>query len=194
MPKPCSICARPDAPHLLERAKQGESARSIAASVGVGSRMLLKHLAHLPGNPLARARAGAKGRAVRDAKAEVWDTLAELRALLVQVKAIIADATAEGSQKLGLEGIREARATLETIARVSGELSNAPQVQVTLVQEASALSAHDVYLRALRVVELWRLAHPEELAVEASVALESEGTSPTPGGSLESRSSASVVR
>jgi len=106
----------------------GEAYRHIASRYGTSTTALQRHKAeHLPAH-LVKAHAAAE-------VAQADDLLHEVRMLQRRALAILDTAEAAGQLMPALAAIREARGCLELLAKLLGELSDAPQVNLTISPE-----------------------------------------------------------
>jgi len=102
--------------------------RSIAHQYGISHTSLIRHHDdHLPA-VLAQAKEAAE-----EARAD--DLLAQLKGLRGKAIQILARAEREGDLRAALGAIREARATIELLGELAGELDRRAVVNVTLSAE-----------------------------------------------------------
>jgi hypothetical protein len=128
VPRICTICQHPDR-HAIDKALVGSGTnRRIAAQFAVSEQAIRRHRAeHLPVS-LAKTE-----EAQRDAEAvDVWR---EAKALRSRAYRILMRAEEIGDLRNALGAIREARATLELLAEVEGQLDRRPTVNVTASPE-----------------------------------------------------------
>jgi hypothetical protein len=132
--------------------------RHIAARYGVSTGALQRHgREHIP-----KLLAGAA-----EAEAADADTLlAEVRELHERTLRLLGDAEAAGDLSTALKAVREARANLELLGKLAGELNEAPTVNV-LIGSAEWVQIRAVILGALDAYPPARLAVSEALALEA---------------------------
>jgi hypothetical protein len=161
MPRTCLICQRSDRASIDAALVAGTPIRSIALQIGVSHMAVQRHKAeHLP-TQLAQAHA-----AEEVAQADVL--LSQVRTLHAKSCTILERAEAEGDLRTALMGIREARSCLELLAKLLGELSDAPQVNVLVMPEW--LAVRSTLLAALA-------PYGEARAAVASALLALEGVS-----------------
>lgn len=116
MPRACTVCCHPDCSTINADIVSGESLRFIAGHYGIAATTLQRHAQHIPAQ-LAKAQAAVEVAAA--------DTLLEqIGNLSTRARSILDKAETGGDMKTALAAIREVRATLELIAKVTGELSN----------------------------------------------------------------------
>ncbi|HSH81233.1 MAG TPA: hypothetical protein VLA19_22090 [Herpetosiphonaceae bacterium] len=128
MPRACSICVHDDRAAINKALIAGEPFRLIAERFGTSATALTRHKAeHLPAK-LAKASA-AKETAIAD------DLLAQVRALRNNAIRILTAAEESGDLRTALLGIREARACVELLAEMEGELNRTPQVNILIAPE-----------------------------------------------------------
>ena len=105
----------------------GEPHRRIAHRFAASPDAVLRHKqgGHLPVK-LARAE---------EAKqiAEATDLLAEVRALRSKAYALLLAAERQGDIRTALQGVREARACLELLGEMEGELDRRPTINLSLI-------------------------------------------------------------
>ena len=119
MPRPCSVCARPDHPAVDRALVAGEPFRRIAARFGLSEQAVRRHRAeHLP-ETLALAAGAAEA-------ARAADLLLELQALRAKAYGLLLKAEAAGDLRTALAGVREARACLELLAELEAEPDRRP--------------------------------------------------------------------
>ena len=158
MPRRCSVCISTDRPAIDGELVRATPLRTISARYGVTRQALHRHRqTHLPAS------------LVRDTQAS---QVANAEQLLEQINDLqrhalseLARAEAMGDQRGALAAIREARSCIEILAKISGQLLEAPSVSLTLSPEWSAVRM--VILQALEDHPKARLAVAE--ALEASV-------------------------
>ncbi len=145
MPRSCSICTHADKPAINAALIANEPYRLIAERFGTSAAALTRHKAeHLPAT-LAKAQ---------DAKetAHADDLLAQVKALRNKSISILTAAEKAGDLRTALLGIREARACIELLAEMEGEIHRQPVVNLHI--SAEWIEVRTVLLRALQ-------SHPE---------------------------------
>ena len=155
MPRRCTICTHKSRAKIDKALVERERFRTIADQFGVSKSALLRHSDdHLPA-ALVKAQAATEA--------------AQADALLAQVvdlrdKALDVLDTAQGSKDLraALGAIREARGCVELLAKLAGQLKDAPTVNILVSSEWQGLQA--VILQALEPHVVARLAVAEALA------------------------------
>ena len=149
MPRRCTVCGHKNRPAIDKALVARQPFRNIAAQFKVSTSALVRHSDdHLPASLL-------KAQAAREA--------ADADALLAQVvdlrdKAFGIFDKAEGSDDLraAVSAIREARGCVELLARLAGELKDAPTIN--LVLSAEWLTVQAIVLTALEPHPKARLA------------------------------------
>ncbi len=158
MPRVCTVCTHKSRPKIDKALVERERFRTIADQFGVSKTALLRHHDdHLPAALV---------------KAQDATEAAQADALLAQVvdlrdKALDVLDTAQGSEDLraAIGAIREARGCVELLAKLAGQLKDAPTVNILVSSEWQGLQA--VILQALEPHADARLAVAEALtAVE----------------------------
>jgi len=128
MPRTCTICSHTDRVGIDQALLNGEPFRHIAARTGTSTTALARHKAdHIP-SAIAQAQD-----AVEVAQAD--DLLREVRQLKAKAVSLLLQAERAGDYRTALTGIREARACVELLLEVEGELDRRPIVNVTVSAE-----------------------------------------------------------
>lgn len=132
MPRLCSVCSHPEREAIDHALIEGGSLRDIARRFSTVSKDgLHRHRAHLP-SAMVVAR--------DDAALLHGDSLvAKVRALEAQARAIGQRAEAAGDLRVALSAVRELIRIAELQAKLAGQLSEAPTVNVTLSPDWVAL-------------------------------------------------------
>lgn len=160
MPRRCTICHHAEREAVDSAILTGESLRDIARRfAGVSKDAVARHKAdHLAASMVAAAGAAEVARA---------DTLLDkIRALESEARRIGQRAHAAGDLKTALAAIRELTRIAELQAKLIGELSDAPTVNVTLATDWIAIRSN--LLLALAPFPDARLAVVSALGTEAS--------------------------
>jgi hypothetical protein len=135
MARACTVCAHPRRQEIDARLVAGTPLREISALFrGISEDALFRHRSdHIPA-ALAKAQDAAD---VAHADA----LLAQVRGLQARALAIL-DAAEQGGQLMAaLAAIREARACLELLAKLLGELDERPQLNVILTPQWAQVRA-----------------------------------------------------
>ena len=154
MPRTCTICTHESRPKIDQALVARRPFRAIAGQYGVSKSALVRHHDdHLP-TALVKAQAATEA--------------AQADALLAQVvdlrdKALDVLDTAQESADLraAIGAIREARGCVELLAKLAGQLKDAPTVNILVSSEWQGLQA--VILQALEPHADARLAVAEAL-------------------------------
>jgi len=134
MPRTCTVCGHDDRAAIDAALVTGSPLRDVARQHGLSKDALFRHRSdHIPVS-LARAQQAA-------AVAQADDLLAQLRALLAKALSLLAQAETGGDLRTALAGVREARATLELLAELEGELDRRQTVSIVLAPEWLAVRA-----------------------------------------------------
>ena len=134
MPRVCTICTHPEREAINQALIAGEPYRVIAQRYAASPDAVYRHkIDHLPAK-LAQAEA-AKETALAD------DLLGQVKALRNKAISILGKAEAAGDLRTALLGIREARACVELLLEVEGELHRQPVVNVLIAPEWLELRA-----------------------------------------------------
>jgi hypothetical protein len=159
MPRRCSVCTHPDRENIDEALVGATAISAISAKYrDISEDALGRHKAnHLP----AKLVMAEKAKEV----AQADSLLEQVRDLQGRALAILDQAEMSGDLRTALGAIREARGNLELLAKLLGELSDAPQVNLTVSPEwlqiraviVTALEPHpdakNNVLRAIRSVD-----------------------------------------
>ncbi len=128
MARTCTVCTHPDRAVIDRALLERRPFRDIACQHGIGRMAAVRHHDdHLPAEL-------AKAREARDV-AQADDLLAQVRALRSKAMSILLAAERQGDLRTALAGIREARACLELLLEVEGELDRRPTVNLLAVPE-----------------------------------------------------------
>jgi hypothetical protein len=128
MPRTCTVCAHPDRPAIDQMLVNRQPFRHIAAHAGLSTSALVRHHDdHLPAQ-LAQAKTAAEA-------AQAEDLLQQVQALRGKALELLRKAEGEGDYRTALQGVREARACVELLLEVEGELDRRPQVNVLVSAE-----------------------------------------------------------
>ena len=128
MPRVCTICTHPERDAINTALASQEPYRVIAQRYAASPDAVYRHkIDHLPAK-LAQAEA-AKETALAD------DLLGQVKALRNKAISILGKAEAAGDLRTALLGIREARACVELLLEVEGELHRQPVVNVLIAPE-----------------------------------------------------------
>ena len=152
MPRTCTVCAHPERAILDAALVRGEPLRDIAGRYAVSKSAVARHKAeHLPAS-LVKATAAAE---VADADRLLRDA----GALRAKAVSLLLAAERAGDLRTALAGVREARGCVELLARLLGELRDAPTVNI-------AITPAWVEIRAVVVAAL--APYPEARAAVAA--------------------------
>jgi uncharacterized protein (DUF1810 family) len=128
MPRACTICTHPERDAINTALASQEPHRVVAQRFAASPDAVYRHkVDHLPVS-LAKAHA-AKEVALAD------DLLGQVKALRDKAISILGKAEAAGDLRTALLGIREARACVELLLEVEGELHRQPVVNVLIAPE-----------------------------------------------------------
>ncbi len=125
----CTVCTSPHREEIDKALIAGEPVRSVASRyVTIGRMAIQRHKdEHLP-QTLAKAHEAGE-------VAHADDLLQQVRQLRGKAISILLQAERAGDLKTALMGVREARACVELLLEVEGELNRAPVVNLTLSVE-----------------------------------------------------------
>ena len=140
MPRTCTICTHPEREDINRALVANEPLRDIAGRFGTSKSSLERHKdEHLPA--LMVKLQEAKEMALAD------DLLGQVKQLRDKAIALLEAAEGAGDLRTALLGIREARACVELLAEMEGELNRRPTFNLYL-------SAEWVEVRALLMTAL----------------------------------------
>jgi hypothetical protein len=134
MPRKCTVCAHPDRVEIDRALVAGVANRRIASQRNVTERAVRHHKTnHLPAK-LVMATAASE-------VAEADALLDRVRDLQGRVYGILDKAEGAGDLRTALGAIREARGTLELLAKLLGELDERPVLNLNVSPEWLELRA-----------------------------------------------------
>ena len=125
MPQLCTICMHDQRPAIDQALVSGAPNRRIAAQFNVTEQAIRRHKeTHIPPK-LAEAQAAHQ-------TAQADDLLLQVRALRGKSYSLLLAAEKAGDLKTALLGVREARACLELLAKLQGQLDERPIVNILI--------------------------------------------------------------
>ena len=129
MPRTCTVCSHASRKAIDKALLDGEPVRALASRyVPLKSSSIQRHKdEHLPAK-MAKAKAANE-------VSQADDLLAHVRALEGKALSLLKQAEGEGDFRTALAGVREARACVELLAKLRGELDTRPQINLTLSGE-----------------------------------------------------------
>jgi hypothetical protein len=132
MPRVCTICTHPRRQAIDKALVGGATMRELAAKYRVSPDAMERHnAAHLP-------KAMIKAAEVEEVR-QALDVVQQLKAINGATLQILMDARATGDADTALKAIDRIHKQIELQAKLLGELSDAPQVDVVLMPEWLAL-------------------------------------------------------
>jgi hypothetical protein len=141
MARVCTVCTHAEREAINKALVAGTAFRYVAERFGVSATAPFRHRAEYIPEVLTKAQDAAEA-------AHADALLAQVRGLQARALAIL-DAAEQGGQLMAaLAAIREARACLELLAKLLGELDERPQLNVILTPQWAQVRA--VVLDALR--------------------------------------------
>lgn len=160
MPRICTVCASPNREEIDKALIAGEPVRSVASRyVTIGRMAVQRHKEEHLSATLAKAHDAGE-------VAHADDLLQQVRQLRGKAISLLLAAEKAGDLRTALMGVREARACVELLAEMEGELNRNPVVNVIMSPEWTHLRA--VIIAALAPYPDARLAIAARLAdVEA---------------------------
>ena len=155
MPRKCTVCTHKKRPKIDQALVERQAFRNIAAQFSVSTSALVRHSDdHLPAS-LVQAQ-----KATEAAQADAL--LAQVVDLRDKAFSIFDKAEAADELRAAVSAIREARGCVELLAKLAGQLKDAPTVNILISAEWRGLQA--VILEALEPHAPARLAVAEALA------------------------------
>ncbi len=128
MPRSCTICAHPERKAIDRALVESVAFPALVAEHRVSKDALSRHKAnHLPAKLVLAEKA--------EEVAQADNLLDQVRDLQGRALAILDKAEATGELRTALSAIREARGNLELLAKLLGELSETPQINLTVSPE-----------------------------------------------------------
>lgn len=123
MPRTCTICSHADKETINQDLVNGTPYRHIADRTGTSTTALQRHKnEHIP-TSLAKAKEA-------EDVAQADDLLGQLVDLQAKALAILERAEEGDDLRTALMAVREARATMELVAKITGELVHKPEITV----------------------------------------------------------------
>jgi transposase-like protein len=140
MPRRCTVCDHPERHSIDDTLVTGAPYRSVAKQFGLSESAVYRHKTeHLPAHLL-------KARQVEEA-AHADDLLEQVRNLQTHALDILERAEKAGDLRTALAAISQARANLELLGKLAGELDERPVVNLNVSAEWLELRA--LIVRAL---------------------------------------------
>lgn len=124
----CTVCRHPDERAINLALITGRAFREIAGQFGISKSALARHRIRCIPKDLVQARESRK-------VAEADMLLAEVCNLQRRATKILVQAEQAGDLRTALSAIREARGSVELLARLAGELRETTQVNVLVTPE-----------------------------------------------------------
>ncbi len=141
MPRVCTVCVHAERATIDKALVSGQPMRELSALYRVSEDALSRHkAAHLPATLVLAATA-------QDA-VDAEGLLRDVQALRNKAYSILLKAEGTGDYRTALAGIREARACLELLAEMEGQLNRQPTVNLTI--SAEWLAVRTVLLQSLQ--------------------------------------------
>lgn len=127
MPRTCSVCTHEQRSEIDTALLEGEPYRHIAARFGTSTAALQRHKEHLPRFIVKAHEAGEV--------AQANNLLGQVKDLQKRALGILDRAEGAGDLRTAVSAIREARATVELLAKLSGELDERPVITLVSAPE-----------------------------------------------------------
>lgn len=135
MGRPCSICRHPQRPAIDAALSGGDAFRTVAERFGTSPTALFRHKAeHLPQALVTAQAVAEQAHAVDEAK-QALDVVRQLRLINGATLAILREARETQAHDLALRAIARVERQIELQARLLGELSDAPTVNILVAPE-----------------------------------------------------------
>lgn len=151
--RPCSICEHDQRDEIDAALADGEEIRKIAVHWKVSASALRNHRVKHMSQTLVELTAPAG----EEQHARV-SSLDRLEYLYDRTNQLLAQAELNGATGPAIQAVRELRSTVESIARITGELNDKPTVTVNLAASPEWLQLQQVILAALNPYPTARLA------------------------------------
>lgn len=160
MPQVCRVCKHPDREAIDRQLVIGTALDALGGEYGVSRSSLTRHKANHVSEALhavvVEEREKAGPRSALDRLEELYDTASR----------ILAAAEQEGKASLSLSAVRELRGITETLAKVTGEINDRPQLAVfQLSASPEWAQTRDTVFRVLEGFPDARVAVAQALAV-----------------------------
>ena len=140
MPRVCTICTHPEKEAINQALVNGEPFRHIAARYGTSTGALQRHRADDLPSVMVKSE---EAKEVAHADDLVW----QIKQLRNKAISILGKAETAGDLKTALMGVREARACIELLAEMEGEINRRPVFN--LYMSAEWIEVRAVLLHAL---------------------------------------------
>jgi hypothetical protein len=153
MPQTCTVCRHPERASIDGSLCVGiASVRRLAAAHGLTEAALRRHKEGHLVRTLALAQKAPEA-------AQADELLRTMRALQSKTLSILLAAEKEGDLRTALAAIGQARANVELLGRLAGELENSPQIVVVLAEVIELVKTHvpDFATRRILAEELARV-------------------------------------
>lgn len=148
---PCTVCSHEQIDDINKALLAKEAYAKIAVRFRVGRDSLRRHSANHMGELLAEER---KTKQPGDANS----ALARLEDLYDRTNKLLAQAEHNSHTTNALQAVRELRTTLESIAKITGELNDKPSVTINLAASPEWMQLQTLILAALNPFPEARIA------------------------------------
>lgn len=139
----CTVCTHADKEQIDALLLKQTTFAKIAVQFKLSKDAVRRHNDNHLGDVLAALRKADQ------AAPDDGSALSRLEALYARTNALLAQAEHAGNGGQVLQAVREARATLESIAKITGELNDKPSVTINLAASPEWLSLQTLILTAL---------------------------------------------
>lgn len=161
MGRACTVCESPSRVAIDEGLVQGRPALQLAQIYQVGERAIGRHkAAHL-----SPALAAVTAKRQREDERRAGGLVDRLEGLIEKIETLVTTSHAAGSAGQMLAAARELRACWELQAKLTGQLSDRPQVTVNMLSSPEVTSMVTALLRALAPYPEARIAAADALHV-----------------------------
>jgi len=142
MARVCTVCAHAEREAIDKLLIAGVALRDIAGRYGLSKSSLERHKAnHVPA-ALAQAKEAAE-------VAQADDLLGELRKLQKITMGLLSQGYSAGDLRVAVAAVGQARANLELMAEITGELERRNLTQIAIVQSPAWQALRDGLIRGL---------------------------------------------
>lgn len=155
----CTVCAHPERARIDALLVDGLSPAKIAVRFDIHKDALVRHnKAHMGG-------------ALVELKKEMQSSsaLTRLEDLYERTNRLLVQAEHSGAAGQALQAVREARTTLESIAKITGELNDKPTITINLTSSPEWLQLQGLILSALAPFPDARLAVADAIDIVGEI-------------------------
>lgn len=141
----CTVCTHADVDQINALLLGKSTFAKVAVKYSLSKDAVRRHNDNHLGEVLASLKKSQQAEAGED----VGSALARLEDLYERTNELLVQAEHAGSTGQALQAVREARATLESIAKITGELNDKPTLTINLAASPEWLQLQSLILAAL---------------------------------------------